>query len=437
MRLQSVILWLALSVAAPVPAAAGSPTPTEAAAAAAARNDHTAYTLPPKKLAKAVAVSQFYDTLYFVRAGWGITSLLLILQLGIAARMQVAALNLSANRWAQGFAFTLQFLLLYTLVKLPLSALGHWKSVKESFSVQGWASWFGDLGKSFLLEYVLGGLFVMLLFYLVRRSPRRWWLWLWFPTMAFVLFGTYLSPLLIDPLFNRFEPLSQAHPALVEQIERVAKHGGIDIPPDRMFLMKASAKTTTLNAYVTGFGSSKRLVVWDTLLGKATPDEIALIAGHEMGHYVLGHVLRGVFFSFGGILLAFFVGFHLFQFALRRFGRRWGVGTQGDWAALAVMVLVLSVISFLAEPIGNAISRSMEQDADIFGLEAVHGIVADPQATGQADFQMLGEDELVDPNPSALVEFWTDSHPSISFRAAFAKHYDPWAPGAEPKFFKK
>lgn len=440
MRLRSLFLSLVAVVAlvwfAPAPAFAAT-TPTEAAAIAAAKADHTAYTLPPDKLAKAAEISRFYDTLYFARAGWGMLVVFLILQLGIAARMRDAAVRWRDNPWSQGPTFLLQLLLLVTLLKLPLGMLGHHESVKYGFSVQRWGSWLGDQAKTFVLVWGIGSMFVMLLYLLIRRFPRRWWLWLWFPTMAFILFGTYLSPLLIDPLYNKFEPLNEANPALVAQIEQVAKHGGIDIPPERMFLMKASAKTTGLNAYVTGFGSSKRLVVWDTLLGKATQDEISLIAGHEMGHYVLGHIVRGVLESFAGILLAFFVGFHLFQFLLRRFGARWRIPSQQDWAAVVVMYLVMTVISFFAEPIGNAFSRSMEHDADVFGQEVVHGIVTDPQAAGQASFQLLGENEFVDPNESPLVEFWTDSHPSIAFRAAFSKHYDPWAPGEEPKYFKK
>ena len=440
MRLRSLLLSLTavMGMLWLLPFAAyASTTPTEAAAIAAADNDHTAYTLPPDKVAKSEELDRFYDTLFFVRAGWGILALFLILQFGIAAKMRDFAVGLRDNPWTQGPIFMLQLLLLVTLVNLPLGMLGHHESVKEGFSIQHWGSWFGDQAKSFMLEWGIGSLLVMVLHLLIRKFPRRWWLWLWFPTMAFALFGTYLSPLVIDPLFNKFEPLSQANPALVAQIEAVAKHGGIDIPPDRMFLMKASAKTTLLNAYVTGFGGSKRLVVWDTLLAKATPDEISLIAGHEMGHYVLGHILWGISASFVGILLAFFVGFHIFQLLLRQFGARWGVSSQEDWAAVVVMFLVMSVLSFFAEPIGNAFSRGMEHDADVFGQEVVHGIVADPQATGQASFQLLGESEVVDPNPSPFIEFWTDSHPSIPFRAAFAKHYDPWAPGAEPKYFKK
>ena len=155
------------------------------------------------------------------------------------------------------------------------------------------------------------------------------------------------------------------------------------------------------------------------------------------GHYALGHVLRGVWMSFAGILAAFFAGFHLFQFALRRWGPGWGIRSQQDWAALAIMLLIFNAIVFFAEPIGNTISRQVEHDADVFGQESVHGIVADPQATGQAAEQMLGESVYAEPNPSALVEFWTDSHPSTAFRAAFARHYDPWAAGEEPKYFKK
>ena len=106
-----------------------------------------------------------------------------------------------------------------------------------------------------------------------------------------------------------------------------------------------------------------------------------------------------------------------------------------DWAALVVFVLVLSVISFLGNPIDSSFSRAQEHAADVFGQEVVHGIVADPQATGQAAFQLLGDNSLVDPNPSPFVEFWTGSHPPIWFRAAFAKHYVPWAPDAQPKYF--
>jgi Zn-dependent protease with chaperone function len=422
---------------APVAARAAT-TPTEAAAIAAANHDHTAYTLPPDKLAKAQALYRVRVALDFGATLWSIVALVLILELGIAARMRNFAVNLSGNRWGQGYLFLLFFLLLTTLLSLPLDIYGQQVRNAYGLSVQHWGSWFADQGKSFALAYIFGGLGVMLLFFLIRKFPRRWWLWLWFPTMAFALLAIFASPYVIDPLFNKFEPLSKTNPDLVARLEQVvAKGKGIEIPPERMFLMKASDKVTTLNAYVTGFGASKRVVVWDTSIAKATPDEVLFIFGHEMGHYVLNHILKGILFSFVFILVSFFLGFHLFQFLLGRFGKRWGIAGQDDWAALVVFVLVLSAISFLGDPVANSFSRAHEHAADVFGEEVVHGIVADPQAAGQAAFQVLGDNSLVDPDPSPFVEFWTRSHPPIWFRAAFAKHYNPWAPDAQPKYFPK
>ena len=304
-------------------------TPTEAKAIAVAQHDHTAYTLPPQRLAKAHRIATLYDTLYVVGTAWGMVSLWLILRLGVAARIRQFALARTGRWWGQSLIFLLALLLLMTLLRLPLSVYAHHLSLGYGYSVQGWGSWLGDVAKSFLLDYGVGCLLVLLVFFLIRRFPRRWWLILWGPTMALAMFGVYLSPLLVDPLFNQFEPLSKAHPELVEQIERVAAHGGFAIPPDRMYVMKASEKTTLLNAYVTGFGSSKRLVIWDTLLKKATPDEIVIIAGHEMGHYVLGHIARGMLESFAGMLAAFFIGFHVFQFLLRRCGTSVGDSRAG------------------------------------------------------------------------------------------------------------
>jgi Zn-dependent protease with chaperone function len=211
----------------------------------------------------------------------------------------------------------------------------------------------------------------------------------------------------------------------------------MNIPPERMFLMKASEKLTTMNADVEGFGHSKRVVVWDTSIAKGTPDQILFIFGHEMGHYVLGHIVSSIVFSFVVILVSFFLGFHLFQFLLRRYGKQWRIPTQDNWAALYVLVLVLSVISFFLEPIENAYSRAHEHAADVYGQEVIHGIVANPQEAAQSAFQLLGENSFDDPEPHSFYQFWTGSHPPIWFRAAFAKAYNPWAPGNEPKYFKK
>lgn len=440
MKLRLLLVLLVAFVSAFAAPVVRAQTPAETPSAqnqTQAPQSKPAYSLPPEKLQKAIAYSRIRVILDFVDSGWGILQLILLLALGIAARMRNVAVNVSKNRWAQGFLFTFLFLFVTTLLGLPLDMYGHHASVVYGQSVQGWGSWFWDQTKGFLLAFVFGGLFVMLLFWVIRKSPTRWWFWFWIPAMLAVLFGVFISPVLIDPLFNKFEPLAKSNQALVDRLEQVVQRGGITIPPDRMYLMKASEKVTTLNAYVTGYGASKRVVVWDNSIAKATPDEISFIFGHEMGHYVLNHIPSTLAFLGVLLLIEFYLGYRGVQWLIRRYGDRWRVPSQNDWAALVVFMLVLSVLSFFSEPIVNGFSRMHEHEADVYGQEVIHGIVADPQLTAQQSFQLLGEMSLTDPNPSPFVEFWTFGHPSVSSRAAFAAAYNPWAPGQHPRYFSK
>ena len=137
-------------------------------------------------------------------------------------------------------------------------------------------------------------------------------------------------------------------------------------------------------------------------------------------------------FAAGGLLC----GATSTQWLLRRFGYLWQIRSQNDWACLAVLVLVLNVLSFFSEPIENGFSRSIEHAADVYGQEAIHGIVADPQTTTEQGFQRLGETSHEDPTPHPFVEFWTFSHPSIASRAAFAEAYNPGTSGQHPKYFQ-
>ena len=413
-------------------------THTEAAALQAAAADHTAYVLPSNVLARAESLSEIRTFEAFASPLWGILQLWLLLELGIAARMRNVANNISKNRWVQSLVFLLELLIVTTLLNLPLSLFAHHESVAYGLSVQGWASWLGDLIKADLLVLLIGWPLLMLFFWIIRKFPRRWWLVTWVLACCLVVIGVFITPYVIDPLFNKFEPLQKSNPALVTELEKVVARGkGINIPPDRMFLMKASAKTTTLNAYVTGFGASKRVVVWDTSVAKFTPDEIALVFGHEMGHYVLGHIVYGVLMSFVMLFVLIAIGFYVFRWLLRTRGKRWRVPAQDNWAALLVLMLVFSALSFLSEPLDNAFSRMDEHAADVFGMEAVHGIVQSPQQAGQGAFDLLGENALVVPDPNPFVDWWTGSHPPVFLRAGFAKHYDPWAPDSAPKYFRK
>jgi Zn-dependent protease with chaperone function len=354
----------------------------------------------------------------------------------MVAWMRDTAVKISKNRWAQGYVFLLLFLLITTLLSLPLDLYGQHLSMKYGFSVQSWPSWFGDQAKTFALTWIVGGLLLMLLFWIIRKLPRTWWLAFWVVSIPIVLFGIFVAPY-VEPIFFHYEPLAKTNPALVAQLERVVEKGHMNIPPERMFLMNASSKLTTLNADVEGFGASKRVVVWDNTIAKMTPDEIVFVFGHESGHYVLGHIGSTVVFTFVILFVALFLGYLFVQWAIARLGPRWGVSSQKDWAALAILLLAFSLLGTLLEPIENSYSRMHEHAADVYGQEAVHGLVADPQATAIGAFDVLGKTSFADPNPSPLYEFWTYSHPSIGRRAAFGKAYDPWIPGMEPRYFKK
>jgi STE24 endopeptidase len=173
-----------------------------------------------------------------------------------------------------------------------------------------------------------------------------------------------------------------------------------------MFLMEASAKTNEINAYVTGVGASKRVVVWDTTVQKTNPDEVLAVVGHELGHYVLGHTWKGFLFFTGGMLVGLYVAYRALQWVLARWGKAWGVRGQEDWAALAVLLLIFHVLEFVGTPIGNGFSRMQEHAADVYGLEVTHGILPHSQEVAAQSFQKMGDIDLADPNPSKFITFW-------------------------------
>jgi Zn-dependent protease with chaperone function len=435
MRFRTLLLLLfAVAALIVAPHWVNRTTPAEARALHEAAHNATAYTLPAAKLKQAAGLFRTRTILYFVGGAWSILQLILLLALGVPPRVRDIAVSATSIRIVQCFLFTLLFLGIITLLDAPLALYGHHLSLRYGLSVQHWPSWLWDQVKSFLLVWIVGGMLVLLLFWVIRKSPTRWWFWFWVPAMAAVLFGVFLSPILVDPLFNKFEPLQQSNPALVQQLEKVVARSGITLPPDRMFYMRASSKVTGLNAYVTGFGPSKRLVLWDTTIAHATPDEIASVFGHELGHYALHHIALGLIFTGLLLLVAFFLGQKLTQWALSRYGERWRIQSQNDWAFLAILLLVLNVLAFFSAPVENAFSRSIEHAADVYGQEVIHGIVANPQEVTRQAFQRLGEASLADPSPHPFVEFWTYSHPSIENRAAFALAYNPWASGEHPKY---
>lgn len=436
--MRPLLLLLLLSI---LPAVTLAQTPQPAAPSAPAARDAApelpAYSLPPAKLRRAEALDRDRSVMWVVSTVWSVLSLLIVLRLHLAAALDRVAARISRRPWVQGLAFIPLLTLLLALLDLPLSLASHHIGLAYGLSIEHWPAWFWDWTKALLVNIAGSTLVLSLLFAIMRRARRLWWLWFWLLSLPLMLAGVYAIPLVVDPLFNHFEPLALAHPELVAQLEQVVQRSGQSIAPDRMFLMKASEKVTGLNAYVTGFGGSKRVVVWDTSLQKSSPDEVLFIFGHELGHYVLRDVVHGLVMAAAGALLALWLGFHAVHWLARRYGARWQVPAVEQWSAVVVLLLAFACFSIVSEPIGNAISRRVEHRADVFGQEIVHGIVPDPQATAVRSFQRLGEESLDVPQPNPFIVFWSYSHPTIAARAAFARDYDPWQPGQRPRFFPR
>ena len=394
------------------------------------------YTLPPDKLAQAYALYRIDVSLYFITTLYVFLVLWLMLRTHYGVRLRDFAERLSRFWLARATMVIALFFLTLEVLQLPFSLYRHHISLQYGLSVQQWGSWFGDWAKGLGLDLVVAVFLGWTLYGMLRRSPRRWWFYFWLATIPFLLFGIFIQPILIDPLFNKFEPLTDHNPELVEQIERVVHRAGMEIPPSRMFEMKASEKTTELNAYVTGFGSSKRVVVWDTTTRHMTTPQTLFVFGHEMGHYVLQHLVKGFVITVGLLLVFSYISYRIANWLMRRNGNEWGLHGLSDFASAPMLLLILYVLSFIGEPAFNAISRHFEHQADQYGLEVIHGLVPDSGRTAAESFQILGERSLDYPYVGKFAETWLWSHPTIADREIFVQTYDPWAEGEQPEFVK-
>jgi len=422
---------LAQSGAAP---SVSTPNGTHPTGAVTAGNVVTEYAPPQEKYQKAVAYSAQRYRHYFVNEFYGWLVLLLVLRWQVATKYRDWAERASSRRFVQVIIYAPLLLLTVAVLGLPSDLWDESLQRRFGLSVQGWGSWFKDWTTNQIVMLVVGTVLVWILYGVIRRSTRRWWFYFWLASIPVLLVLFFLQPVVIDPLFFKFTPLQSSHPDLVAAMEQVVHHGGMQIPPERMFEMNASSKMTGLNAYVTGFGSSKRAVVWDNTIAKATVPETLFVFGHEMGHYVLLHIPKEIAIDASILLFLLYLGYRLSNWALARWGQLWGIRNVKDWASLPFLLLVITVLAFFATPAFNTVSRYFEHEADRYGLEVIHGIVPDQGQVAAHYFEKSGEINLADPNPSAFIEFWMFDHPTRPERVQFVATYDPWSHGETPRY---
>jgi Zn-dependent protease with chaperone function len=368
-----------------------------------------AYTQAPPLDAKARAHAHAGHIEYVAGVLWTLFILWIVIAVKLAPRLQRFA-SRARRRVVQTLLFTAPFVLALGILMVPVEIWAQATERRFGLSIQGWGSFARDWAVGQLIAVVLGTVLVYIVYSFMRR--KRWWLWAWVAMLPVLLFVVFVEPFVIEPLFFKFSPLTSRDPALAQKLQQIAAKAGEAIPLDRMFVMQASEKLRAVNAYVTGLGASKRVVVWDTTLSAMKPREIAFVFGHELGHYVLGHVVIGLIAGALGLLAALFVASRVIPHLLK--GAR-----IDEFASLPVLLLVVTILSTLSSPISSAVSREIEHRADAFGLEAIGGVVDDPPQAAAHAFQRLGEIDLAEVNPNPLAVFWLYDHPPIRDRVRF------------------
>ena len=358
--------------------------------------------------------SRILDTLYFVGTAWTFGAVALLLVSGAGRKMREVAARITQQPLVLAAITVLLFILAMTLLELPLTIYADFVVPHQfDLSDQSFGSWLVDglkgLGLALALGVPVGAGALMII-----RKVRRWWLVLWAASIPLIVAMIAVQPVILDPLFNDFVPLQNVQ--LRQKLLDLAARAGIE--GSRVYEVDKSKQTKTMNAYVNGIGPTNRIVMWDTLLAKLTQDEVLAVMGHEMGHYVLKHMWKGLGFE---VAISFVALFLIQRIHDRALARRPELGERGDPATLPLLVLIASVIGFLSTPILAAYSRSIEHDADKFSLELTH--LNEPMAMA---FVKFAEDSKVDPSPSPLMEYWLYSHPPIAERIPFALSYKPW-----------
>ncbi|MGA2374240.1 MAG: M48 family metallopeptidase [Candidatus Sulfotelmatobacter sp.] len=361
-------------------------------------------------LAQIPADSKARSDAYFEGGYWmilwdflyGAAVVLLLLNLGWSAAMRDFAERVTRFKPVQTIVYWVQYLLLTSILGFPLTIYEeYFREHKYGLATQTFGPWMGDQLKGLGVNLVLGGILVALLFGIVRRVQRTWWIWGSVVTICFMIVVVLIAPVYIFPIFNKVTRLDD--PKVTQPILSLARANGI--PVHDVFEIDASRQSTRMSANVSGFGSTMRITLNDNLLRRGSPEEIQAVMGHEMGHYVLHHIYKDILFI--GVVIVIF--FALLQWSLgwslQRWGEKWKIRGIGDTAVLPLVVLLVSIFAFFMTPIANTQTRTEEGEADMYGLNASR----QPDGFAQAAIH-LGEYRKMNPGP---VEEWIFfDHPS-------------------------
>jgi STE24 endopeptidase len=307
---------------------------------------------------------------------------------------------------------TLALVVIGRLVTLPIGVYGEVMRHRYGLSTRSWPLWLRDVAVSLAIDAALTALVLLVVVWLIRRAPRTWWAWAAGAAAALVVVGSFLYPVLIEPAFNTFEPLPAGQ--LRTDLLALAEENGT--PVEDVLVSDASRRTTSLNAYVSGFGSTRRIVLYDTVLDRLPDEEIESIVAHELGHVATDDVLTGTLMgALGAAGAVCGLGWLLTWTPLLR---RAGVESPGDPRVVPLALLLVAVGTLVATPVQNLVSRHIEARADLHALD----LTGDAQAF-TAMQERLASTNLSDPDPPAAWHWFFGSHPTSAQRIAFAQDW--------------
>ncbi len=333
---------------------------------------------------------------------YGAIVALLLLNTRWSAKMRNLAERITRFKPIQTFIYWVQYLIVSTILGFPLTAYeGYFREHKYGMATQTFGPWLVDQLKGLAIGIVLGGILVMLLFGVVRRYPRTWPILGAGVSYAFLVFFVFITPIFLIPIFNKVTPLND--PKIVNPILRLARQNGI--PAKNVYTVDASRQTTQMSANVSGFGNTMRITLNDNLLRRGSPEEIQAVMGHEMGHYVLNHVYKGLTFGLIVVVVSFLYLWKAVDWALKRWGEKWQIRGIGDTAIVPLAILLVSVFFFVLTPVLNSYIRAQEYEADMYGLNTSR----QPDGFAQGAIH-LGEYRKMSPGPIEEMIFF--DHPS-------------------------
>ena len=394
------------------------------------------YKLSPEQYARAVAYNQGEYWIYFLTTAYALLVLCAMIKWQLAPRLRDWSERNSRRARVQFLLYAPTLLLVFAILLLPTDVASQWHERKYGQSLQGWASWLGGWMTTEVVTLLLGTPVIAFVYFAMRRRPHSWWLFLWMTAVPLSILVVFIQPVVIDPLFNTFEPLDRSHPELVNSIETMVNRAGLFIPREHICLWKLGDKSTGEDAYSDGFGATKHIFISDTMIAAESSTAILALVAHEIGHY-------RIFLDWIEFLIAAFLSLGLLYLVdrllvtlLARWGEHWGIRGPDDWASLPVLVLILGLIAVAFTPALNGLSRYREREADRCGLELIHGVVPNAGEMAALAFQKDAENDLSDPAPPVFIRWWYFDHPPVDERIIFFRTYDPWSHGGEPKYVK-